>query len=142
MADLADDVVSALDYLHINQFYVTGVSIGGTIAQWVGFKIPKRVQGMIIIDTALVNGASPSLWRARAEDVFQQGIEHLEMGILSKGVTPKFMKTSYADGLKQMLRRTTVEAFAGCSYAILPNFEQPAALTDEIIAFINKNNTR
>ncbi|MFV9668248.1 alpha/beta fold hydrolase [Pantoea sp. KXB25] len=186
MSDLADDVIAALDYLHINTFYVAGVSIGGTIAQWIGFRIPKRVLGMIIVDTALVNAAPPALWRARAEDVFQHGIEHLEMGILSKWVTPMFLDSPYADGMKQMLRRTTVEAFAGCSYAIantdltdmniqgvravvvrgsedqltppdyaerlarkrnaqlhtlegaahLPNFEQPDALTNEIISFI------
>lgn len=186
MSDLADDVIAALDYLHIDTFYVAGVSIGGTIAQWIGFRIPKRVLGMIIVDTALVNAAPPGLWRARAEDVFQHGIEHLEMGILSKWVTPRFLDSPYADGMKQMLRRTTVEAFAGCSYAIadtdltsmnipgvravvvrgsedqltppdyaqrlaikrnaqlhtldgaahLPNFEQPEALTNEIIAFI------
>lgn len=146
---------------------------------------------MIIIDTALVNAAPPSLWRARAEDVFHHGVEHLEMGILSKWVTPKFIDSPYADGMKQMLRRTTVEAFAGCSYAIadtdltdmtipgvravvvrgsedqltppdyaqrlaekrhaelhtlpdaahLPNFEQPEALTDEIVSFIEKKDT-
>lgn len=191
MADLADDVVAVLDQLKIKNFYVAGVSIGGTIAQWIGFKIPARVQGMIIVDTALVNAAPPSLWRARAEDVFQHGIEHLEMGILSKWVTPQFIDSPYADGMKQMLRRTTVEAFAGCSYAIadtdltnmaipgvravvvrgaedqltpqkyaqrlaekrhaelhtipgaahLPNFEQPDALTNEILSFIEKEGT-
>ncbi|UZH04302.1 alpha/beta fold hydrolase [Pantoea anthophila] len=118
MSDLADDVIAVLDHLQIDRFYVAGVSIGGTIAQWIGFRIPERVLGMIIVDTALVNAAPPALWRARAEDVFQHGIEHLEMGILSKWVTPEFIDSPYADGMKQMLRRTSVEAFAGCSYAI------------------------
>lgn len=118
VSDLADDVVAALDHLQIKEFYVAGVSIGGTIAQWIGFKLPKRVLGMIIIDTALVNAAPPSLWRARAEDVFQHGVEHLEIGIINSWVTSKFTDSPEADGLKQMLRRTTVEAFAGCSLAI------------------------
>ncbi|RRZ88994.1 alpha/beta fold hydrolase [Erwinia sp. 198] len=187
MSDLADDVIAALDHLHITEFSVAGVSIGGTIAQWIGFKIPRRVQGLVIVDTSLVNAAPPSLWRARAEDVFHHGVEHLEMGILAKWVTPNFIDSPYADGMKQMLRRTTVEAFAGCSYAIadtdltnmnfprvravvvrgaedrltppdyarrlaekwhaelhtipgaahLPNFEQPDALTNEILSFID-----
>lgn len=189
MADLADDVIAVLDHLNIRQFYVAGVSIGGTIAQWVGFKIPERVLGMIIIDTALVNAAPPELWRARAEDVFQHGIEHLEAGIVGHWVTPQFINSPEADGLTQMLRRTSVEAFAGCSLAIadtdltnmdipgvkavvvrgavdlltpqdyaqrladkrnaelhlipgaahLPNFEQPEALTNEILAFIEND---
>ena len=191
MSDLADDVISVLDHLKINTFYVAGVSIGGTIAQWIGFKLPERVLGMVIIDTSLVNAAPPSVWRARAEDVFQHGLEHLERGIISNWVTPKFIDSPEADGLRQMLRRTTVEAFSGCSLAIadtdltnmhipgvravvvrgaedkltpqdyaqrlaqkrnaelhvipgashLPNFEQPDALTDEIISFIEKVNT-
>lgn len=74
MSDLADDVISVLDHLKINTFYVAGVSIGGTIAQWIGFKLPERVLGMVIIDTSLVNAAPPSVWRARAEDVFQHGL--------------------------------------------------------------------
>lgn len=118
MSDLADDVIAAVDHLQIKEMYVSGVSIGGTIAQWVGFKIPKRVRGMIIIDTALVNAAPPALWRARAEDVFNHGIEHLETEILSRWVTPGFVNTPDADGMKQMLRRTSVEAFSGCSLAI------------------------
>ena len=191
MSDLADDVISVLDHLKINTFYVAGVSIGGTIAQWIGFKLPERVLGMVIIDTSLVNAAPPSVWRARAEDVFQHGLEHLDRGIISNWVTPKFIDSPEADGLRQMLRRTTVEAFSGCSLAIadtdltnmhipgvravvvrgaedkltpqdyaqrlaqkrnaelhvipgashLPNFEQPDALTDEIISFIEKVNT-
>ncbi|CAM3664408.1 alpha/beta fold hydrolase [Xenorhabdus thuongxuanensis] len=189
MSDLADDVVAVLDHLKINSFYIAGVSIGGTIAQWIGFKLPKRVLGMVIIDTSLVNAAPPSLWRARAEDVFQHGLEHLENGIISNWVTSKFIDSPETDGLRQMLRRTTVEAFSGCSLAIadtdltnmqipdvravvvrgaedkltpqdyaqrlankrnaelhiipgashLPNFEQPDALTDEIISFIEGN---
>lgn len=153
--------------------------------------MPERVLGMVIIDTSLVNAAPPSVWRARAEDVFQHGLEHLERGIISNWVTPKFIDSPEADGLRQMLRRTTVEAFSGCSLAIadtdltnmhipgvravvvrgaedkltpqdyaqrlaqkrnaelhvipgashLPNFEQPDALTDEIISFIEKVNT-
>ena len=191
MSDLADDVISVLDHLKINTFYVAGVSIGGTIAQWIGFKLPERVLGMVIIDTSLVNAAPPWVWRARAEDVFQHGLEHLDRGIISNWVTPKFIDSPEADGLRQMLRRTTVEAFSGCSLAIadtdltnmhipgvravvvrgaedkltpqdyaqrlaqkrnaelhvipgashLPNFEQPDALTDEIISFIEKVNT-
>jgi 3-oxoadipate enol-lactonase len=116
--DLANDVIAVINNLKINKFYVVGVSIGGTIAQWIGFKLPKRVQGMVIIDTSLVNAAPPSLWRARAEDVFQHGLEHLEIGIISNWVTPQFIDSPEADGLRQMLRRTTVEAFAGCSLAI------------------------
>ncbi|MBI0358358.1 alpha/beta fold hydrolase [Burkholderia oklahomensis] len=118
MSDLADDVMAVLDQLRIKEFHVAGASIGGTIAQWIGFKIPRRVRGMIIIDTALVNAAPPALWRARAEDVFNHGIEHLEVEILSRWVTPGFVHSPDADGMKQMLRRTSVEAFAGCSLAI------------------------
>lgn len=118
MSDLATDVWAVLDQLKIKQVYVAGVSIGGTIAQWVAFQMPNRVRGMIIIDTALVNAAPPALWRARAEDVFNHGIEHLEMDILSRWVTPGFVHTPDADGMKQMLRRTSVEGFSGCSLAI------------------------
>ncbi|PXZ07721.1 3-oxoadipate enol-lactonase [Gilliamella apicola] len=118
MEDLADDVIAVINHLKIDKFYVVGVSIGGTIAQWIGFKLPKQVQGMVIIDTSLVNAAPPSLWRARAEDVFQHGLEHLERGIIGNWVTAKFIDSPEADGLRQMLRRTTVEAFSGCSLAI------------------------
>ncbi|MTJ81820.1 MAG: alpha/beta fold hydrolase [Telmatospirillum sp.] len=116
--DLADDVLGALDSVGIGKVFVAGVSIGGTIAQWMAYKAPHRVRAMIIIDTSLINAAPPAVWRARAEDVYNHGIDHLVQEIVSRWVTPEFVGTPEADGMRQMLRRTSVEGFSGCSIAI------------------------
>lgn len=49
MSDLASDAVGALDHLDIEQAHVTGVSMGGMIAQTMAIEHPDRVLSLVSI---------------------------------------------------------------------------------------------
>lgn len=48
----AEDVATLLDTLHIDQAYICGISMGGFVALKMALNQPKKVKGLILIDTA------------------------------------------------------------------------------------------
>ena len=51
LGDMADDVTGLLDALGIESAHVTGISMGGMIAQVVGYRHPDRVRSLALIST-------------------------------------------------------------------------------------------
>lgn len=49
--DMIDDVLSVVDALGIERFYLGGMSMGGYLAQRMALKFPERVAGLILIAT-------------------------------------------------------------------------------------------
>ena len=48
---LADDVVSLMDHLSINQAHILGWSMGGNIAQIIALKYPERIGSLTLVST-------------------------------------------------------------------------------------------
>ena len=51
MADMADDVAAVLDAVGVQRAVVTGISMGGMIAQQVALRHPRRVAGLLLMAT-------------------------------------------------------------------------------------------
>lgn len=117
IADLAKDVLNIVDYLGVDSFIVTGVSIGGLIAQHLADTVSERLLSMILIDTYL---APPSLpfWSDMSEDIRNHGLGYRAEEIFNRWLTPSFRDTPAAIGMKQMLRCTSDEGYAGCAWAL------------------------
>jgi pimeloyl-ACP methyl ester carboxylesterase len=49
LQDMADDIVGLLDHLGVESAHVTGISMGGMLAQQVGISHPDRVRSLCII---------------------------------------------------------------------------------------------
>lgn len=49
--DMADDIVRAMDMLHLDSAYVYGVSQGGMIAQILALQYPDRVKKLVLCST-------------------------------------------------------------------------------------------
>ena len=68
IADLAGDVLALLDSLEVDRFHVTGLSLGGAVAQWLAVNTPERILSAALLCTAARFG-EPSGWIERAAAV-------------------------------------------------------------------------
>ena len=59
LEDMADDAIAVLDALNIEKAHVCGASMGGMIAQVIGYKHPSRVLTLTIIMSTTGNPALP-----------------------------------------------------------------------------------
>ena len=114
---LAQDALALLDALGIDAAHVAGLSIGGMIAQAMAALAPQRVTSLILCDTAMTI-PSPQMWHERAATVRGQGIAAIADTVMARWVTPGFLVSPAARGLRAMLLRTDREGYAGAAEAI------------------------
>ena len=63
MADLGEDVIALLDELSIPKAHFCGLSMGGSIGQWLGIHHPERIGKLILSNTAAKIGTDAELER-------------------------------------------------------------------------------
>ncbi|MBV8094232.1 MAG: 3-oxoadipate enol-lactonase [Acetobacteraceae bacterium] len=114
---MARDVLHILDAIGVIQAHVAGLSIGGLVAQSIAAQAPGRVASLILCDTAMAIPPA-ELWQERCVTVRSKGTEALAEGVMARWVTPGFMHTPEAEGLRAMLLRTDPEGYAGAAEAI------------------------
>jgi 3-oxoadipate enol-lactonase/4-carboxymuconolactone decarboxylase len=114
---LAADALAVLDELGVGRVHVAGLSIGGLIAQAVASLAPERVISLMLCDTAMVI-PPPEGWHTRAAAVRAKGMGAIVDAVMARWVTPGFMETPAAIGLRAMLLRTDPEGYAGAAEAI------------------------
>jgi 3-oxoadipate enol-lactonase len=119
MADLAGDVVAALDALGVDRFSYAGVSIGGAIGQQLALDVPRRIDRLVLVATA-ARFADPPSWAVRARQVRDEGTEFLVPSRTGTWFTPAFAERNPAEveRLLAMLRATSSEGYAACCEAI------------------------
>ncbi|NHJ21754.1 MAG: alpha/beta hydrolase [Candidatus Lokiarchaeota archaeon] len=59
LEDMADDAIGLLDALNIDKAHICGASMGGMIAQIIGYRHPSRVSSLIIIMSTTGNPELP-----------------------------------------------------------------------------------
>jgi len=114
---MAADVLAVMDALGVDRAHVGGLSIGGLIAQSMAHQAARRVQSLILCDTAMLI-PPPQSWHDRAVLVRQQGMDAISDAVMARWVTPAFMGTPAAAGLRMMLLRTAPEGYAAAAEAI------------------------
>ncbi len=117
IAQLAQDALAVLDALDIQHAHVAGLSIGGLVAQSLAALAPDRVTSLILCDTAMVI-PPPEGWHTRAALVREKGMQAVADPVMARWVTPGFMATPQAAGLRAMLLRTDPEGYAAAAEAI------------------------
>jgi 3-oxoadipate enol-lactonase/4-carboxymuconolactone decarboxylase len=117
MALFAADLAGLLDALGVEHAHIGGISIGGLIAQAFAAAYPGRASSMILADTALAIPPAQS-WTDRAGLVRAEGIGAIADAVIARWVTPAFLKSPAAAGLRAMLLRTPAEGYAAAAEAI------------------------
>jgi 3-oxoadipate enol-lactonase len=114
---LAADALALLDTLGIREAHVAGLSVGGMIAQAIATEAPDRVLSLMLCDTAMTLPPAQA-WHDRAIQVRKDGIAPISDAVMARWVTPGFISSPAAMGLRTMLLRTAAEGYAATTDAI------------------------
>ncbi len=115
---LGRDVIELTDGLGIDTFSFCGLSLGGMIGQWLGWRAPERLERLAIANSSACMGP-PSGWDARIAAVQAEGMKAMAEPVLGRWFTAEFAQdpTNTAAVLQQLLD-TPAAGYAGCSAAI------------------------
>lgn len=116
---LGKDVISLLDYLSIDKAFFCGISMGGLIGQWLAIHTPKRIEAIVIANTASKIGAEQA-WNERAALVRRDGLHAIAESAPSRWFTPEFygFNRSGVNELLINLKNMNPEGYASCCEAL------------------------
>lgn len=119
MAELSADTAGLIEALKFENCLFVGLSIGGIIAQHLAAERPELLRAMVISNTAARIG-EPTLWQQRIDAVRIGGIEVLADSIMERWFSDQFHEKHAVElqGWRNMLTRTPVQGYIGCSAAI------------------------
>lgn len=87
IAQLADDVLAAVDATDHDHFAFCGLSLGGMIGQWLGVHAGERVRQLVLANTS-PRVADPSLFDTRLRTVLEQGMRAIEESVMQRFFSP------------------------------------------------------
>lgn len=117
MGQLVRDTEQLLDHLNVRDCVFVGLSIGGMVAQGLAVKRLDMIRAMVLSNTAAKIGTA-QMWHDRVATVASGGIEALADAVMERWFSRAFRTTPEAGAWRNMLIRTPVDGYAGCSAAI------------------------
>lgn len=125
---LGRDVVELLDHLGIERAHFAGVSLGGMVGQWLGYRAPDRLNRLILANTSAYMGP-PAGWASRISAVSAHGMAALTDAVIERWFTAEFQHAhpTRVDHARAMLLATDPQGYAGCSAAIRDMDLRPTA---------------
>ena len=116
---LGCDLIDLLNQLGLDAVHFCGLSLGGMIGQWLGYRQPSRVRSLVLANTSAYMGPA-SNWDARIKLVLSQGMAPLAEASISRWFTPAFAAAN-PDAVAPIhngLLATTPAGYAGCCAAV------------------------
>ncbi|MEP3050971.1 MAG: 3-oxoadipate enol-lactonase [Erythrobacter sp.] len=125
---LGRDALELLDHLEVAEADFAGISLGGMIGQWLGYRAPERFRRIIIANSSAYMGP-PEGWAARIQTVSANGMESMIEPVLERWFTEEFRAAQgpELDAVRQQLIATDPAGYAGCSAAIRDMDLRPTA---------------
>ena len=119
IAQLAGDALAVLDHLGIGKAHFCGLSMGGMVGQWLLSHAGDRIDRAVLANTAAHMGPR-ELWEGRIALARSGGIEATVEPTVQRWFPAAFHERSPAviEGMRAMIRRTSLEGYAGCCAAI------------------------
>lgn len=133
LAQLGQDVIALLDFLHIQKVHFCGLSMGGVIGQWLGINAGDRINKLVLANTAAKVGSSEG-WLSRAGTVRVDGLKDIADTAAARWFTPAFIgqQTATVTALNGHLAAESAEGYASCCEALAY-----ADLREEIYSITN-----
>ncbi|MBW8910535.1 MAG: 3-oxoadipate enol-lactonase [Sphingomonas sp.] len=116
---LGRDVIEVLDALDLARVDFCGLSKGGMIGQWLGWRAPDRTGKLILANTSAYMGP-PEGWDTRIRMVEEQGVAAMVAPVIQRWFRPSFIESSRdaISPVEAMLLATPAHGYAGCCAAI------------------------
>jgi 3-oxoadipate enol-lactonase len=89
IAQLTGDVVALMDYLEIGRAHFCGLSMGGMIGMWLGTHVGRRLDRLVLCNTAAKIGTAEG-WNARIARVQGEGMAAIVPGVVDVWFTRDF----------------------------------------------------
>jgi 3-oxoadipate enol-lactonase / 4-carboxymuconolactone decarboxylase len=116
MAQLAGDVLAAVDASGRDRFAFCGLSLGGMIGQWLGFHAAGRLEALVLANTS-PRMIDPALFDARRRTVLEQGMRAIEDAVMQRFFSLAAGSPA-AESVRTVLLTTNPVGYAGCCAAI------------------------
>lgn len=119
MDRLGRDVIELLDALGLERVAFCGLSKGGMVGQWLGYRAPERISALVLANTAPYMGP-PTNWDARIATVRTDGLSAIAAASVARWFTPGFVQSHPAMVAEIEARFLSLDAagYAGCCAAI------------------------
>lgn len=116
---LAGDVIALADHAGADCFSFCGISIGGIIGLELALRHPRRLNALVLSNTAARIGTRQA-WETRIDTVQRQGMQAIVEQTLGRWFTPEFLSQNSAirDRFRQGLANTPAEGYLRCCEAI------------------------
>jgi 3-oxoadipate enol-lactonase len=116
---LGQDVLALLDHLGVKRASFCGISMGGLTGQWLGIHAARRIDKLVLANTAARIGSADA-WTARAAQVRADGMDAVADGAAARWFTRGFMERAPATvaGMVNALRGQDAQGYAGCCDAL------------------------
>lgn len=116
---LGGDVIALMDHLNIEQAHFCGLSMGGLTGMWLAVHYPKRLNRLILSNTAAFIGP-PDNWTNRVQAVQKNGLASIAPSVVARWLTPEFAAShpTVVAELLAMLVATSDAGYAACCIAV------------------------
>jgi 3-oxoadipate enol-lactonase len=127
--ELAADALAVLDNLEVERARLCGLSLGGTLGQWLALHRPHRLHSLILSDTAARLGTVEG-WQSRIDAVKGAGTSSIADMSMTRFFSDKFREREpqIVRNFHRILVETPDEGFAGCC-AVLRDCDFRSQLT-------------
>jgi 3-oxoadipate enol-lactonase len=127
--ELAADALAVLDHFKVERAHLCGLSLGGTLGQWLALNRPERLLSLVLCDTAARLGTVEG-WQSRIDAVKAGGTSSIADMSMTRFFSDKFRERE--PQIVREFHRTLVdtpdEGFAGCC-AVLRDCDFRSQLT-------------
>ncbi len=131
-ATLLADAVALLDACGIARAHFCGLSMGGATALGLAALHPDRIDHAIVCDSpAMSTPASAKQWEERIAAAQAGGMEAMVESTMARWFPPEIhaAKPAYLDGVRAMIRATSLNGFIGCAAALADHDYNTAVAT-------------
>jgi len=121
LRQLGDDVIGLLDACGLDRVHFVGLSMGGMVGMGLALHHPDRLLSLTVCDArAEAPPEYRDAWAERSRKVRAEGIEAMVEPSVTRWFTRSFQtdQPSRMDEMRAMIRRTSVDGYAGSAAAL------------------------